>query len=146
MYNWSILTFWNSVALLIFCLDELTIDVSGLLKVYYCQFSALCLLTFFYLFYLVFCLYEFRRYCYILWSGRGISVWEYPCVDCVSTVMGATAGFVMNNRHIFPLGVLAVIPFLGGVIGVGGSKTCVACETEFPLCLVEGRICSQKVV
>ena len=31
-YNWSVVSFRTSVALLIFCLDDLSIDVSGVLK------------------------------------------------------------------------------------------------------------------
>ena len=45
----SIMSFWISVASFIFCLDDLSIDVSenkSLLLLYYYQFISLCLLVF----------------------------------------------------------------------------------------------------
>ena len=46
-YIWSNMSYKAYVSLLIFCLDELSIDVSGILQLLcYCHFLLLCLLTF----------------------------------------------------------------------------------------------------
>ena len=40
----------------------------------------------------------------------------------------------MDDSHVFPLGVLAIIPFIGDVVGVGVSKACAGCEAGLSLC------------
>lgn len=55
---------------------------------------------------------------------------------CVSSVFGVRAVFDMDTSHVFPQGVLAVIPLLGNMVGAGVSIACVGCEAGLPLCFV----------
>ena len=56
---------------------------------------------------------------------------EFLCRLCVSSIFGVRAGFGMDVSHVFPQSVLAVIPLLGGVIGV--YRACAECEAVLPL-------------
>ena len=51
----------------------------------------------------------------------------------MSHVFHARAGFGMDTSHIFPQGVLAVIPWTGGVVGVVVSRACAGYEMGLPL-------------
>ena len=42
------------------------------------------------------------------------------CRLCVSNISGARAGFRMDANHLFLQGVLAVVPLIVGMVGVGG--------------------------
>ena len=53
------------------------------------------------------------------------------CTLWESSIFGVRAGFGMDVSHVFPQSVLAVIPLLGGVIGV--YRACAECEAVLPL-------------
>lgn len=67
------------------------------------------------------------------------------CKMCVSNIFVARTVFCMNAIHIFPQSLLAIIPLIGGMIGVV-SKACVVLifEVGSPLCFVavRGRVFS----
>lgn len=54
----------------------------------------------------------------------------------MSNVFGGRSGFDMDASFVFPQGVLANIPLIGCVVGVGGYKVCIGCEVGLPLCSV----------
>lgn len=62
------------------------------------------------------------------------------CKMCVSNIFVARTVFCMYAIHIFPQSLLAIIPLIGGVIGVV-SKACVVLILEVgpPLCFVAVR-------
>lgn len=55
------------------------------------------------------------------------------CVQCLwSNVLRASLG--MNAIHVFPRGVLAVIPLIGVWLVIRKSRTYVGCVVGDPLC------------
>ena len=48
----------------------------------------------------------------------------------------ARAGFGMGTSQNFPQDVLAIIPLIGGDVGVTVSRACAGCEAGPPLCSV----------
>ena len=44
-----------------------------------------------------------------------------------SNIFGAKAVFSMDDCHVFPQCVLALIPLIGGVIGVVVTRACTGC-------------------
>lgn len=100
-----------------------------------CSFNWALFLCLFILFN-VFCLCEFTRNSYLLWSWRDVFTWEHLNRLCISNIFGVRAGFSMNASHIFPQGVLVVFPLIGVVVGFGGFKAFTGCEAGFPLCYV----------
>ena len=56
------------------------------------------------------------------------------CRLCVSNSFGARADFSTDASHIFPQGMLAIIPLIGAVIGVVVSIVYAGCEVGPPLC------------
>ena len=60
-----------------------------------------------------------------------------PCVDCASPIflVQRLFLFVMDASHNFPQSVLAIIPLIGGVIGVV-TVDCTGCWVGPPLCFM----------
>ena len=54
-------------------------------------------------------------------------MWKHPCIDCVCPVFGTRAGFGLDARHVFPVGMLDVITLSGGVVGVVESRAWAGC-------------------
>ena len=55
---------------------------------------------------------------------------------CESNIFGVRAVFGTDVCHIFPQGVLAVVPLIGGVFGVVVTRACTGCWVGPPLCSV----------
>ena len=53
----------------------------------------------------------------------------------VSNIFGVRAGFGVDDSHIFPQSVLAIIPLIRGVIGVVVTRPCTECEAGYWLSL-----------
>ena len=53
----------------------------------------------------------------------------------VSSIFGVRTGFGMDDSHIFPQSVLAIIPLIGGVIGVVVTRPCAEYEVGYWLSL-----------
>lgn len=54
----------------------------------------------------------------------------------MSNIFGARALFSMDASCIFPQSVMAITPWIGGVIGIVLSRACAGCEAGPPLCSV----------
>ena len=68
---------------------------------------------------------------------KGCFYVETPlCSLCESNIFGAKAVFGMDACHVFPQGVLALLPLIGGVIGVVVTRACTGCWAGPPLCSV----------
>ena len=63
-------------------------------------------------------------------------VGESLCSLHESSIFGARAVFGLDACYIFPQGVLAIIPLIGGVIGVVVTRACTGCWVGPPLCSV----------
>ena len=51
--------------------------------------------------------------------GRVIFMWEHPCVSCVGLIFfGASIVFSIDDCHLFPQCMLAIIPLIGDVTDV----------------------------
>lgn len=53
-------------------------------------------------------------------------MWKCPC-------FGEMVGFGMATSYVFPQGMLAIIPLIMAVVGVGVSRACAGCEVMLPL-------------
>lgn len=58
------------------------------------------------------------------------------CRLCESSIFGAWAVSGVDAWHTFRQSVLAIIPLLGGVIGMVVTRACTGCWVGFPLCFV----------
>lgn len=55
------------------------------------------------------------------------------CILWVFTDFGMMVTFDADTNHIFPEGVLAIIPLIGNVVDVGESRACAGCEVVLSL-------------
>ena len=60
----------------------------------------------------------------IYYGLGGVLLGECPCVDYKSNIFGVKAGFSMDSSHVFPQSVLAIVPLIAIVIGVGVFRAC----------------------
>ena len=58
---------------------------------------------------------------------------------CEFSIFGVRASFGMDTSHIFPQGMLAIIPLIGDGIGVVLSRACTGFWVGPPLCSVAVR-------
>ena len=96
-----------------------------ILNFYFMTFSGVfsCSFSWVWFLFLILCLYEFRWNSYLLWSWRGVLMWEHPCVDSLSSVPLVGGPHLMRTPITsFPRGLAAVTLVEGA--GDGGAAHC----------------------
>ena len=64
-------------------------------------------------------------------------MWQHSSVTSVGLIFyGARAVFGMDACHVFPHGILALVPLIRSVFAIVVTTACAACLTGPPLCSV----------
>ena len=87
-------------------------------------------------FYFHFYDYESRRNRCLLCFWWVTLIWEHPCVIFMSLVFLVQGLFWVWSCHVFPQGVLAIVPLIEGLVGIVVTTACPWCWVVPSLCSV----------